>query len=37
MHDRRERRTRDLGVPGRPVASVWNRRRMACESCGRRD
>ena len=36
VHDRREKRVRDLEVSGRPVTLLWDRRRMVCESCGRR-
>ena len=36
VHDRREKRVRDLEVSGRPVTLLWDRRRMVCEGCGRR-
>ncbi|WP_419943875.1 transposase family protein [Candidatus Poriferisodalis sp.] len=36
VHDRREKRVRDLEVSGRPVTLVWDRRRMVCDGCGRR-
>ncbi|WP_419946104.1 transposase family protein [Candidatus Poriferisodalis sp.] len=36
VHDRRAKRVRDLEVSGRPVTLVWDRRRLACDGCGRR-
>ena len=36
VHDRREKRVRDLEVSGRPVTLLWDRRRMVCDGCGRR-
>ena len=36
VHDRRDKRIRDLGVSGRPVTIVWSRRRMRCDNCGSR-
>ncbi|WP_419946351.1 ISL3 family transposase [Candidatus Poriferisodalis sp.] len=36
VHDRRAKRVRDLEVSGRPTTLVWDRRRMACDGCGRR-
>ena len=36
VHDRRDKKVRDLEVSGRPVVLVWSRRRMVCEGCGHR-
>ena len=36
VHDRRDKKIRDLGVSGRPTTLVWSRRRMACDNCGSR-
>ncbi|MDE0321935.1 MAG: ISL3 family transposase [Acidimicrobiaceae bacterium] len=36
VHDRREKRVRDLEVSGRPVTLLWDRRRLVCDGCGRR-
>ena len=36
VHDRRERKVRDLEVSGRPVTLRWVRRRMVCDGCARR-
>ena len=36
VHDRRDKKVRDLEVSGRPVTLVWSRRRMVCEVCERR-
>ena len=36
VHDRRNRKVRDLEVSGRPVTLVWLRRRMSCDNCGER-
>ena len=36
VHDRRDKRVRDLEVSGRPVTLLWDRRRLVCDGCGRR-
>ena len=36
VHDRRDNRVRDLGISGRPVILVWERRRLVCEPCATR-
>ena len=36
VHDRRDRRIRDLEVSGRATTLVFSQRRMVCEPCGRR-
>ncbi len=36
VHDRRDKRVRDLEVSGRPAMLVWDRRRLVCGGCGRR-
>ena len=33
VHDRRDKKVRDLEVSGRPVTLVWSRRRMRCDNC----
>ena len=36
VHDRRDKKVRDLEVSGRPVRLVWQRRRMVCGNCDSR-
>lgn len=36
VHDRRDRRIRDLEVSGRPVMLVFEQRRLVCDGCGGR-
>ena len=36
VHDRRDKRVRDLEVSGRRTTLVWSRRRMVCGGCGSR-
>ena len=36
VHDRRDKKVRDLEVSGRPTTLVWVRRRMGCGNCGER-
>ena len=36
VRDRRDNRVRDLGISGRPVILVWERRRLVCEPCATR-
>ena len=36
VHDRRDKKVRDLAVSGRAVTLVWSRRRMRCDNCGSR-
>ncbi|WP_423916501.1 transposase [Candidatus Poriferisodalis sp.] len=36
VRDRRDDRVRDLGISGRPVVLVWERRRLVCEPCASR-
>ena len=36
VHDRRDKKVRDLEVSGRPTTLVWSRRRMRCGNCGER-
>ena len=36
VHDRRQRRIRDLEVTGRLTVLLWTQRRFVCDSCGRR-
>ena len=36
VHDRRDKKVRDLEVSGRRTTLVWQRRRMVCDSCGSR-
>ena len=36
MHDRRDKKVRDLEVSGRRTLLVWSRRRMVCDNCDSR-
>ncbi len=36
VHDRRDKRVRDLEISGRVVTLVWRRRRFRCDDCGSR-
>ena len=36
MHDRRDKKIRDLEVSGRRTVLVWQRRRMVCDNCDSR-
>ena len=36
VHDRRQRRIRDLEVSGRLTVLLWTQRRFVCDSCGKR-
>ena len=36
VHDRRDKKVRDLEVSGRAVTLVWSRRRMVCDNCDSR-
>ena len=36
VHDRRDKKIRDLEVSGRRTVLVWSRRRMVCDNCGSR-
>ena len=36
VHDRRDKKVRDLDVSGRRMTLVWSRRRMACDNCADR-
>ena len=36
VHDRRDKKVRDLEVSGRRTTLVWSRRRMVCGGCGSR-
>ena len=36
VHDRRQRRIRDLEVSGRPTVLLWIQRRFVCDNCGKR-
>ena len=36
VHDRRDKKVRDLEVSGRRTVLVWSRRRMACDNCDSR-
>ena len=36
VHDRRDKKVRDLEVSGRRTLLVWSRRRMVCDNCDSR-
>ena len=36
VHDRRDKKVRDLEVSGRRTVLVWSRRRMVCDNCDSR-
>ena len=36
VHDRRDKKIRDLEVSGRRTVLVWSRRRMVCDNCDSR-
>ena len=36
VHDRRDKKVRDLEVSGRHTTLVWQRRRMSCDNCDSR-
>jgi len=36
VHDRRQRKIRDLEISGRRTVLLWTRRRYVCDGCGRR-